>query len=98
MRGYKSRIQSTTGLPAIATAPFWARYQSAPRGDDPALEKRLTALAEQYPRYEYSLPHDILKNEGWVTNRKRTYRIYQKLDLQVRTQRRKKLNRPGSLC
>jgi len=36
----------------------------------------------------------MLKNEGWVTNRKRTYRIYRKLHLQVRTQRRKKLTRP----
>ena len=71
-----------------------ARYQSTPRSDDPALEKRLKALAEQYPRYGYSLLHGMLKNEGWVTNRKRTYRIYTHLGLQVRTKRRKKLTRP----
>ena len=53
-----------------------ARYQSTPRSDELALEKRLKALAEQYPRYGYCLLHGMLKNEGLVTNRKRTYRIY----------------------
>jgi putative transposase len=71
-----------------------ARYQRSHRSDDPTLEKRLKALAEQYPRYGYSLLHGILKNEGLVVNRKRTYRIYTHLGLQVRTKRRKKLNRP----
>ena len=71
-----------------------ARYQRSARSDDPALEKRLKTLAEQYPRYGYCLLHGMLKNEGLVVNRKRTYRIYPELHLQVRPQRRGKLNRP----
>ena len=38
--------------------------------------------------------HHFLRNEGLVVNRKRTYRIYCELGLQVRTKRRKKLQRP----
>ena len=43
-----------------------ARYQRSARSDDPALEKRLKALAEQHPRYGYCLLHGMLKNEGLV--------------------------------
>ena len=51
-------------------------------------------LAEQYPRYGYLMLHELLRREGLVINRKRTYRIYCDLGLQVRTKRRKKLTRP----
>lgn len=54
----------------------------------------MKALAEQYPRYGYLMLHQFLKQEGLVVNRKRTYRIYTQLGLQVRTKKRKKLIRP----
>ena len=38
--------------------------------------------------------HGLLKTEGQVVNRKRTYRLYRPLGLQVRTRRRKRLVRP----
>ena len=38
--------------------------------------------------------YELLKAEGLVINRKRTYRLYTALGLQVRTKRRKKLVRP----
>ena len=38
--------------------------------------------------------HALLKREGLVVNRKRTYRVYSALGMQVRTKRRKKLVRP----
>ena len=71
-----------------------ARYQSVGTKNDDALKARLKPLADQYPRYGYLLLHQLLKNEGLVINRKRTYRLYVELGLQVRTQRRKKLTRP----
>lgn len=40
-----------------------------------ALVKRLKALAEQYPRYGYLMLHGLLRQEGLVINRKRTYRV-----------------------
>lgn len=71
-----------------------ARYQSTSQRDDRVLKQRLQALAEQYPRYGYLMLHQFLRREGLVINRKRTYRIYTELGLQVRTKRRKKLVRP----
>jgi len=50
--------------------------------------------ASQYPRYGYLMLHGLLKNEGLVINRKRTYRLYTEAGLQVRTKKRKKLHRP----
>jgi putative transposase len=68
-------------------------YVPVDRGDA-ALQGRLKALGEQYPRYGYLLLHAMLKSEGLVTNRKRTYRLYTDMGMQVRTKRRKKLIRP----
>lgn len=61
---------------------------------DAGLVARMKQLAEQYPRYGYLMLHELLRREGLVVNRKRTYRLYCDLGLQVRTKRRKKLTRP----
>ena len=61
---------------------------------DAGLVGRLKALGEQYPRYGYLMLHSLLRAEGLVVNRKRTYRLYIELGMQVRTKRRKKLVRP----
>lgn len=69
------------------------RYKTRTRSDVD-LRKRLKELAAAYPRYGYLLLHGLLKNEGLVQNKKRTYRIYTEEKLQVRTKKRKKLQRP----
>lgn len=61
---------------------------------DNALRERLKALAVQYSRYGYLMLHSLLKAEGLMVNKKRTYRLYMEEGLQVRTKKRKKLNRP----
>ena len=48
---------------------------------DAELVNRLKALAERYPRYGYLMLHELLRREGLVVNRKRTYRIYTALHL-----------------
>jgi putative transposase len=63
-------------------------------GDDQALRTRMRALAVEYPRYGYLLLHGLLKSEGLVINKKKTYRVYTEESLQVRTKKRKKLQRP----
>ena len=65
--------------------------------DDLVLRQRLKALAERYPRYGYPTLHDMLRTEGAVVNRKRTYRIYREEGLQLRTKHRKELTRPRIL-
>lgn len=79
------------GLVNISRSAY--RYKAKGRDDIP-LRTRLKILAAQYSRYGYLLLHGLLKGEGLVVNKKRTYRIYTEEGLQVRTKRRKKLIRP----
>ena len=69
------------------------RYQAKPSNDS-QLKTRLNELAAKYPVYGYLLLHGLLKQEGLVVNKKRTYRLYTAAKLQVRTKHRKKLYRP----
>lgn len=69
------------------------RYQYVDRNDD-VLRARLKELAAKYSRYGYLLLHGLLRAEGLVENKKRTYRIYTEEGLQVRTKKRKKITRP----
>ena len=69
------------------------RYQAIPKNDN-ALKERLKSLAAQHSSYGYLFLHELLKTEGLVTNRKRTYRLYTEEALQVRTKQRKRLQRP----
>lgn len=69
------------------------RYKPKTNSDS-SLRQRLKSLATQYPRYGYLMLHGLLRGEGWVKNRKRTYRLYTEEGLQVRTKKRKKLTRP----
>ncbi len=69
-------------------------YEDIRPARDVVLMARLRVLGEQYPRYGYLLLHSLLCAEGLVQNRKRTYRLYTALGMQVRTRRRKKLVRP----
>jgi putative transposase len=69
------------------------RHVAKPSNDKP-LRQRLRELAAQYPRYGYLMLHSFVKQEGLVTNKKRTYRLYTGEGLQVRTKKRKKLTRP----
>ncbi len=68
------------------------RHKTKIKADD-RLRTRLKCLAAQYPRYGYLLLHNLLKAERLVINKKKTYRIYKEEMLQVRTKKRKKLQR-----
>ncbi len=63
-------------------------------GKDEPLRKRLLELAKKHPSYGYLFLHGLLRGERLVKNKKRTYRVYNEEDLQVRTKKRKKIIRP----
>ena len=69
------------------------RYVATPT-DDSVLRDRLKELAAKQSAYGYLMLHSLLKTEGLVINKKRTYRLYTEEGLQVRTKKRKKLTRP----
>ncbi len=68
-------------LVRFSRSSAWYRLKGR---NDSELRDRLKVLAEQYPRYGYPTLHDMLKIEGLVINRKRTYRIYREEGLAVR--------------
>ena len=70
-------------------------YRRPPKPDkDKALKARLKELAELHPSYGHPMLHSLLKREGLVINKKRTYRLYREMALQLRRRKRKKLHRP----
>ena len=88
---FKMSERVSCKLAGISRTAF--RYQHKDSGDM-SIRTRLKELAAQYPRYGYLMLHGLLKGEGLVVNRKHTYRLYTEEALQVRTKKRKKLNRP----
>ena len=68
------------------------QYRPAPK-NDAAVVGRLKELASENRRYGYLRLHAMLRREGLVANRKRTYRLYTEQGLQVRTKKRRKLPR-----
>jgi putative transposase len=91
LKGRRVSERRACRLTGFSRSAAW--YQPQGR-DDAGLRSRLKALAERYPRYGCPTLHAMLRAEGLVRNHKCTYRIYRQEGLQVRTKRRKKLNRP----
>jgi len=67
------------------------RYCSRRRLLDVPLRARMRELAAQYRRYGYLRLHVLLRQEGLVVNRKRTYRLYRSEGLSVRKRLRRRL-------
>jgi putative transposase len=59
------------------------QYQSC-RVEQVALKQRIREIAETRTRYGYLRIHALLCREGWPINRKRVYRLYCEMGLQMR--------------
>lgn len=89
----QNKISKRRACQLMSVGPSSLRYQRR-QGRDAALRARLQALATESSRYGYLLLHGLLKREGLVITKKRTCQIYREEGLQVRTKKRKKLQRP----
>ena len=88
MASHALGLTRACGLMGISRSLY--RYASK-RPYDKALKERLCELAGQKRRYGYRRLHVLLCREGWVINRKRTYRVYHAADLMVRRRKRKRI-------
>ena len=88
MTAHQLGITRACGLINISRSLY--RYEST-RPDDKELKQRLTILAGQKRRYGYRRLHVLLCREGWLINRKRTYRVYHAAGLMVRRRKRKRI-------
>jgi putative transposase len=87
MASHALGVTRACGLIGISRSLY--RYASK-RPDDRGLKERLCELAGQKRRYGYRRLHMLLCREGWIINRKRTYRVYHAADLMVRRRKRKR--------
>ena len=62
--------------------------------DDAALRAELRRISRRRPRWGYRRAHQLLLDEGWTLNRKRTQRLWREEGLRV-PQRRRKRQRLG---
>ena len=60
-----------------------------------AVEKRIVRLSEKHPAYGYRFITALLREEGWLVNRKCVQRVRRMRDLQVATKRHKMRRRRG---
>jgi putative transposase len=65
------------------------RYVATAPDLEAKLVARMTALAEQHPRWGYRMVHGPLVEEGWRVNLKRVHRLWRQEGLQVPPQRLK---------
>ena len=79
-------VSRACGLVGISRSLF--RYAQRDDGNR-QLQERLIELAGQKRRYGYRRLHVLLRREGVLVNKKRTYRLYREAGLAVRRRRRK---------
>jgi transposase InsO family protein len=65
------------------------RYEATAPDFEAKLVERMTALAEQHPRWGYRMIKNLLVEEGWAVNVKRVHRLWRQEGLQVPPQRLK---------
>jgi putative transposase len=70
------------------------RHEPRVAGDDEALRAELRRISRRRPRWGYRRAHQLLLEEGWQLNRKRTQRLWREEGLRV-PQRRRKRQRLG---
>lgn len=87
------KLSERTACRLIGISRSSHRYLST-KDSDEGLRNQLKILAVQYPKCGYLMLHGLLRREGLVINKKRTYRLYRSEGLQVRTKKRKRLQRP----
>jgi putative transposase len=93
-------LQDRLGISERRACRYAGQHRStqrhAPRvaGDDAALRAALRKISRDRPRWGYRRAHQLLLEQGWALNRKRTQRLWREEGLRV-PQRRRKRQRLG---
>jgi len=93
-------LQDRLGLPERRACRYAGQHRSTQRHeprvacDDAALRGALRQISKDRPRWGYRRAHQLLLEQGWEINRKRTQRLWREEGLRV-PQRRRKRQRLG---
>jgi putative transposase len=94
-------LQDRLGVSERRACRYVGQHRSTQRrapmvaGDDAGLRAELRRISRDRPRWGYRRAHQLLLDEGWVLNRKRTQRLWREEGLRV-AQRRRKRQRLGT--
>jgi putative transposase len=89
-------LQDRLGLSERRACRYVGQHRSAQRhepvvaGEDQALRAELRRISRRRPRWGYRRAHQLLLDEGWEINRKRTQRLWREEGLRVPQKRRKR--------
>jgi putative transposase len=93
-------LQGRLGISERRACRYVGQHRSTQRRapvlaeDDAALRAELRRISRRRPRWGYRRAHQLLLEEGWTLNRKRTQRLWREEGLRV-PQRRRKRQRLG---
>jgi putative transposase len=93
-------LQDRLGISERRACRYAGQHRSTQRHephvaeDDQALRAELRRISKKRPRWGYRRAHQLLLDEGWQLNRKRTQRLWREEGLRV-PQRRRKRQRLG---
>jgi putative transposase len=93
-------LQDRLGISERRACRYAGQHRSTQRhaervaDDDQALRAELRRISRRRPRWGYRRAHQLLLDEGWQLNRKRTQRLWREEGLRV-PQRRRKRQRLG---
>jgi putative transposase len=89
-------LQDRLGLSERRAGRYAGQHRSTRRhepvlaGDDRALRAELRRISRRRPRWGYRRAHQLLLDQGWELNRKRTQRLWREEGLRVPRRRRKR--------
>jgi putative transposase len=89
-------LQDRLGISERRACRYVGQHRSTQRhdpmaaGDDHALRSELRQISRRRPRWGYRRAHQLLLDEGWTINRKRTQRLWREEGLRVPQKRRKR--------
>jgi putative transposase len=89
-------LQDRLGVSERRACRYVGQHRSTQRhkppvvGEDQALRGQLRKISRDRPRWGYRRAHQLLLDEGWEINRKRTQRLWREEGLRVPQKRRKR--------
>ena len=84
---WKVPVRRACGIIRFDAKTYRYRFR---RPGQAMLEKRMKEISATRIRYGYRRVHVLRRREGWVINEKRIRRVYNELDLQLRSKTHKR--------
>jgi transposase InsO family protein len=93
VEGERCSVNQACQTLKLAKSTYYRKERACRPGAQ--LERRIQALSLKHPRYGYRIITQLLRQEGWLVNRKRVQRVRRRAGLQVVQKNAKSRHLPG---